>query len=82
MSCDCPPPLLTLELCLRWAADAVLPQDGRVVDEGEPQLGLQVEVLPAPGAHGRVEDVGHVQRHPQGHVGLHQVQHLAYGEEQ
>ncbi|KAG7258339.1 hypothetical protein CRUP_003300, partial [Coryphaenoides rupestris] len=60
-----PRPLLTLELGLRWAPDAVPPEDGRVVDEGEPQLRLQVKVLPAAAAHRRVEDVGDVQGHPQ-----------------
>lgn len=68
--------LLTLQLGLRWAADAVSPQDGRVIDKGKPELGLQVKVLPASSAHRRVEHVGHVQRHAQSHVRLHQVQHL------
>lgn len=70
--------LLTLQLCLRWAADPVLPQDGRVVGEGEAQLGLQVKVLPAADAHRRVEHVGDVEGHAQRHIGLHQVQHLSH----
>lgn len=67
---------LTLQFGLRGAADAVLPENGSVVHESEPQLWLQVEVLPATGSHGRVEHVRHVQRHAQGHVGLDQVKHL------
>ena len=70
---------LTLQLSLRWTADAILPQDGRVVHKGELQLRLQVKVLPAPHGHGRVEDVGHVERDAQRNVRLHQVQHLRSG---
>lgn len=66
----------TLELGLRRAADAVPPQDGGVVHKSQPQLGLEVKMLPAAGPHGRVEHVGHVERHPQRHVGLDQVQYL------
>ena len=69
----------TLELRLRRAADTVLPQDGGVVHERELEFRLQVKVLPASHGHGRVEDVGDVQRHTQRHVGLHQVQHLRGG---
>ena len=69
----------TLELRLRRASDTVLPQDGGVIHERELEFRLQVEVLPATHGHGRVEDVGDVQRHTQSHVGLHQVQHLREG---
>lgn len=44
-------PAHTLELGLRGAADAVLPEDRSVVDKGQPQLGLQVKVLPAACSH-------------------------------
>ena len=66
----------TLQFCLWRAADALLPQDGGVVDEGELELGLQVKVLPAAHGHGGVEHVGDKEGHAQGDVGLHQVQHL------
>lgn len=66
----------TLQLGLRWAADTVLPQNSRVVHECEPQLRLQVKVLPAAHSHRGVEHVGHVERNAQRHVGLHQVENL------
>ena len=71
----------TLQLRLRRAADAVLPQNSRIVHEGEFELGLQVEMLPASHSHGRVEDVGHEERDTQGDVGLDEVQHLNKREE-
>ncbi len=67
---------LTLQLGLRGAADAILPENGRVVHESEAQLWLQVKVLPAAGSHGGVEHIRHVERHTQGHVGLDQVKNL------
>lgn len=67
---------LTLQLGLRRAADAILPEDGRVVHEREAQLWLQVKVLPAAGSHGGVEHIRYVKGHTQGHVGLDQVKHL------
>lgn len=66
----------TLELSLRGAADAVLPEDRSVVDKGQPQLGLEVKVLPAACSHRWVEHVGNIKGHPQGHEGLDQVQYL------
>lgn len=51
---------LALQLCLWGAADAILPQDGSVVHECEPQLGLQVKVLPVAGTHRRMEHIGYV----------------------
>lgn len=41
----------TLELSLWGAADAVLPEDCSVVDKRQPQLRLQVKVLPAARSH-------------------------------
>lgn len=41
----------TLELSLWGAADAILPQDRGVVDKGQPQLRLQVKVLPPARSH-------------------------------
>lgn len=66
----------TLELCFRWAADPILPQDGSVIHKSQPELGLQVEMLPAPDAHRRVENVRDVQRDSQRDIGLHQVENL------
>lgn len=66
----------TLQLGLRGAADALRPENGRVVHESQAKLWLQVKVLPATGSHGRVEHVWHVKRHTQSHVGLDQIQHL------
>lgn len=54
----------------------MVPQDGSVVHECEPELGLQVEMLPASHAHGGVEHVGNIQRNSKGHVGLHEVEDL------
>ena len=66
----------TLQVGVKRAHDALPQEDGRVVDEREAGLRLQVEVLPAAGAHGGVEHVGHVEWHAQRHVRLDQVQHL------
>lgn len=66
----------TLEFSFRRAADAVLPQNGRIINEGELKLRLQVKVLPASDSDRGVENVGHKQRNPQSDEGLDQVQHL------
>lgn len=66
----------TLELCLRWAPDAVLPQDGSVIHKSQPELRLQVKVLPTSYAHRRVENIGDVQGDPQCDIGLYEVENL------
>lgn len=67
---------LTLQLSLWGAADAILPQNCCIVHKREAQLCLQVKVLPAASSHGGVENIRHVKRHTQSHVGLDEVQHL------
>lgn len=67
-----------MQLGLRWAADAFLPQDGSVIHKGELELRLQVKVLPSTHSHRRVEDVGHKERDTEGDVGLDQIQNLHF----
>ncbi len=67
---------LALQFSLRWTTNSIPPQDGSIINKSETQLRLQVKVLPTTSADWRVEHVRHVQGHTQGHVRLHQVQHL------
>lgn len=65
-----------MEFILRRAAYAVPPQDGSVVNKSEPQLRLQIKVLPSSRSHRGMENIGHMERYSQGHIRLDQIQHL------
>ena len=69
---------LTLRLwpCGDLRRNAILPEDGGVIDKGQLETGLLVKVGPAVGADRGVEDEGDVGRDAHADVGLHQIQDL------